>query len=272
MTQTQNEYFGGQVFAGLQEKSDVLWPLLKNDPKYCCHGRIVGLADMESGGMASNLKLMLSLAKLVGAGICDCVPIDEMEELQSSLQASGFSTDRMEVWYSDNSTIDTARDIIASATWPTTDDIAWVDGDTPHTELQKLDEFTQEHGTSLPMGSFLRGVEKPAACAYVKDSDGSVLVTSASAGHFHDAHPNSDMAYWGMLATREDKRGQGAALTLGAQTIVDMHERHGFVRFFTAIKQGNTASESLCAKLGFSRQKAAVLIAIDPSVFPKADG
>lgn len=267
MTQLQNEYFGGPVFARLQEKSDLLWPLLKNDPKYCCHGRIVGLADMKP----DDLGLMLSLAKLIGAGICDYVPVDEVEALQSSLQALGFSTDRMELWMSDDTTIDTARDTVASASWPTTDDITWVDKDTPFAEMQKLDEFTQEHGTSLPMGSFVRGVEKPAACAYVTDSDGEVLVTSASAGHFHESHPNSDMAYWGMLATRQDKRGQGAALTLGAHTIVNIHERHKFGRFFTAIKQGNSASENLCTKLGFSRQKAAILIAIDPSVFPKRD-
>ena len=268
MTHSQNEYFGGPLIKLVQEKCDLLWPLLKDDPRFCFHGRAVGLADMQFG----DLEPLVSLTKLTGAGACDYVPVEEVEKLQSSLEALGLKSDRMEVWRSDGSTIDAAREIIATSRWPVADDLVWVDAHTTGAEMQKLDEFTQEHGTSLPMGSFLRGVEKPAVCAYVCDEDGRVIVTSASVGQYHDSHQNSDMAYWGMLATREDNRGQGAALALGAHAIVAMYERHGLGRFFTAIKDGNTASENLCSKLGFSRKKAAVLIAIDTSVLPASDG
>ena len=71
-----------------------------------------------------------------------------------------------------------------------------------------------------------------------------------------------------MLATREDKRGQGVALLLGAHAIVALHEQHGFSEFFTGIKQGNIASERFCTKLGFVKTDTSVVFAIDTSVLP----
>lgn len=267
MPQIQNEYFGGPFFAPVQAKSDLLWPLLKNDPRYCFHGRAIGLADKH----ATDLEIIVSIAKITGFTLCGFVPSREVEKLQSSLDELGLVTDRMEMWASDQTTIEKAREIIASKQLPASDVISFVKTDTSQAVLRELDRFTQEHGTSLPMESFVRGVQKPAVFAYACGKDGQVFVTSASIGHFHDKHANSDMAYWGMLATREDKRGQGAALILGSHAIVSMHERHGFQRFFTPVKGGNTASENLCLKLGFSKQDSAGLIAIDPNILSKTD-
>jgi hypothetical protein len=234
MAQQRNEYFGGPLFGYVQAKSDLLWPLLKDDPRYCFHGRAVGL----DGGQAVELTLIVSLAKLVGVALCDFVPTSEADKLQLSLEELGFSTDRMEMWTSGQATIKTAREIIASKSLLASDDIAFVTVDTSSSDLKALDEFTQKHGTSLPMESFIRGTQKPAVCVYARESDGQIFVTAASVGHFHDSHARSDMAYWGMLATREDRRGQGAALLMGAHAVVAMHERHGFKRFFTPIKKG----------------------------------
>ena len=70
-----------------------------------------------------------------------------------------------------------------------------------------------------------------------------------------------------MLATREDRRGQGIALLLGALCMLAMNERHGFDKFFTAVKKGNTPSERLCAKLGLKPNDTSAVFAIDPDFF-----
>lgn len=261
-------YFGGAPFDSVQLKSDQLWPSLKGNPNYCFHGRAIGLAE----GSLANLDLLMPIVTSTGVGICDFVPAREAEEMQSRLSEMGFITDRMEMWVSNQSTIETSRGVIATVSLSGTDETAFVNDETSTSELELLDNFTREHGTSLPMESFLRGREKPAVCVYARESDGRVFATSASVGQYHDDHARSDMAYWGMLAKREDKRGQGAALLMGAHAIVAMHDRNGLKRFLTPIKDGNTASERLCSKLGFSRQEFAGLLAIDPSILPKTEG
>ena len=40
---------------------------IKDDPRYCCHGRAVSLSE----GFEENIQLQASLALLQGVGICD---------------------------------------------------------------------------------------------------------------------------------------------------------------------------------------------------------
>jgi RimJ/RimL family protein N-acetyltransferase len=70
-----------------------------------------------------------------------------------------------------------------------------------------------------------------------------------------------------MLATREDWRGQGIALLLGALCMLSMNERHGFDKFFTCVKKGNIPSERLCIKLGLKPDGNSAVFAIDPDFF-----
>jgi hypothetical protein len=48
---------------------------------------------------------------------------------------------------------------------------------------------------------------------------------------------------------------------------VQMHERHGFGAFAAGVRQGNTASEALCAKLAIVPSDYVVLSAIDVVTF-----
>ena len=267
MTDGKQLYFGGPLFESVQLKSDQLWPRLKDNPSYSFHGRAIGLADAS----VENLDLLASLVQSTGVCLCDFIPVSEVKEFQSRLTKMGLVTDRMEMWVSDQTTVEKSREVVETTFLSGADELVFVSDKTSVSELMSLDEFTQEHGTSLPMESFLRGGEQLASCVYARDSNGKVFATAASVGQYHIDHVRSDMAYWGMLATREDKRGQGAALLMGAHAIVTMHDLHGLKRFFTPIKDGNTASERLCSKLGFSRQDFAGLIAIDPSILPNKD-
>ena len=66
----------------------------------------------------------------------------------------------------------------------------------------------------------------------------------------HPASRRATDVFWGMLATREDRRGQRIALLLGAQAIVHMWEKHGARGFMTGVRADNASSQALCNKLG----------------------
>lgn len=53
---------------------------------------------------------------------------------------------------------------------------------------------------------------------------------AASVAQFHPDSAQGKSVWWGMLATRPDRRGAGLSLWLGAQAIVDISDRaiHGF--------------------------------------------
>jgi hypothetical protein len=66
----------------------------------------------------------------------------------------------------------------------------------------------------------------------------------------HPSSPRARDAFWGMLATRDDRRGERIALLLGAQAIIHMWERHGARGFMTGVRADNAPSQALCNKLG----------------------
>ena len=220
-----------------------------------------------SEGFEENIQLQASLALLQGVGICDSVPSWRIEYRRSELEKLGLKVEQMEVFCGGNHTIISARSVVNERNLPEGLELVYIDERTSKSVLQGIDVFTQRHGASLPMGSFLLKPGTRSVCLAALEGDGKVVGTSASGAHFHSSHPRCDEAFWGMLATRKDRRGQGIALLLGALCMLAMNERHGFEKFFTVIKKGNTPSQRLCAKLGMRPNDTSVVFAIDPDFF-----
>ena len=173
----------------------------------------------------------------------------------------------MEIFRGGNHTIISASSVVSTRNLPEDLELIYIDEDTSKSVLQGIDALTQYHGASLPMESLLLkpGTRRVGVAAL--DGDGNVVGTSAAGAHFHRNHARCDEAFWGMLATREDRRGQGIALLLGALCMLAMNERHGFEKFFAAVKKGNIPSEGLCATLGLTPTETSVVFAIDPDFF-----
>ena len=71
-----------------------------------------------------------------------------------------------------------------------------------------------------------------------------------------------------MLATREDQRGRGLSITLGAAVMVEMANRYGYTDFFTGVTPGNTPSEAVCTRMGLFDENTLILSAVDPTLMP----
>ena len=67
MNQGDYAYFGSSDNQRIQRNAEAIWELIKDDPRYCYHGRAVSLSE----GFEENIQLQASLALLQGVGICD---------------------------------------------------------------------------------------------------------------------------------------------------------------------------------------------------------
>jgi GNAT superfamily N-acetyltransferase len=257
------EYFGNSDQQRLQMRADSLWTVLRDIPDYACHGRVVGLAAYSD----NNLERQIALARLQGVAPVDGMPREHLAARRAGLENAGLVTDVYEHWMGSAATFDAAEDILAKRGLPADLCVCAVSADTTTADLQSLDGLTQSCDVLLPMGSFLRGFERPSVFLYAKDPEGRVVGAAAAVAQFHDAHPKNGTVWWGMLSTHADRRGEGIALVLGAMVLREVRQKLGLSGCFTGIRAGNAPSEALCSKLALSRTDCVDLLAINPASF-----
>src|SRR5271169_829168 len=99
-------------------------------------------------------------------------------------------------------------------------------------------------------GSIMRGLARRGICLVATDQNQRPVATASSYMIHHPSSPRATDTFWGMMATREDRRGERIALLLGVEAIIHMWERHGARGFMTGVKADNAPSQALCNKLG----------------------
>ena len=257
------ELFGNNEQRAMMKRGAALRQITKNDPRFSYYGRNVALTEYSSDAV----ELVSHLSLIQGASSCLYVQVDRSEEFKSAIDNLGFMTDQFELWQGGDTALAASENIVKKRKLPSDLEVVDIGPDTPGEIMAGLNEVTESCGVLLPLGSVMRGLDAPSVCKLAMDSDG-VPVASAAAVAFN--HPNGAHCkdvWWGMLATREDRRGEGIAIIMGAMAMLFMHQHHGFSNFTTGIRQGNEASERLCQKLGFSSGKYQLIAALDPKQF-----
>lgn len=263
MGTSEPEFHGSPDQQAVLRKASALWSLVRDDPRFGTHGRAVGISFDGPG----QLDDQVSLARLQGISACENVPSDTVENWVSRLNAAGLKTDQFENWASGADALKAARAIMETRKVPDDLELVYVDSQTPPADMVALDRLTQSCGVLLPSGAFMRGQQRPAVCVFLRDKQGVPVCTSAAVHMFHPDHPRGAQSWWGMLATSPDRRGEGLALTLGAQSMLAMNNRFGTTQFFTGIRKGNIPSQKLCSRLRLAPSGHWAVIAIDPTAF-----
>lgn len=265
MANRHAEYFGTPDQHRRQQRASWLWNLVGHLPDYTCHGRVVGLAAFCD----SNLQQQMSLAHLQGVAPVDGMPRTRLAARCAALEAAGFTTDVYDHWEGLIATFNAAAKL-SKRGLPTDLVVHAIGPETPSADLTELDHLTQSCDVLLPMGSFLRGNERPSVFLFAKERAGRVVGAAGAVAQFHPAHSKADTVWWGMLSTRADRRGAGIALVLGALVLRDIQDKFGYSRCFTGIRAGNLGSERLCTKLALARTDTVDLLAISPQAFRDA--
>ena len=259
MTQTV-ETFGPPYAQALQARVWVNCQNLRDDAAIVTHGRALGLASPE----VAPLSRQVGLAREMGAAACEHVPEADVAARFAALENEGLKTDSFVDWGSSSETLPLARARLAARPFAEDLTLGIVGPDTPTEIMAGLDAVTQACEVMLPLGPFMRGLERPAVCAYVAEPSGRIVGASASVEMYHPASNWPGLCWWGMLSTHPNRRGEGIASRLGAVVLDVMNRRHGMTEFFTGIRTGNTPSETLCTQLGFGPTPYHVVLAIDP--------
>jgi GNAT superfamily N-acetyltransferase len=254
------ETFGPPPSQALQARVWAKWQDLRDDPAIVTHGRALGLASPE----VAPLSRQVAMAREMGAAACEHVHEADVAARFAALEVEGLKTDSFVGWRSSAETLTLARARLAARPFAEDLTLGFVGPDTPHEIMAGLDAVTQACDVLLPLGPFLRGLERPAVCAYVAEPSGRIVGASASVEMFHSASSWPGLCWWGMLSTYSERRGEGIASRLGAMVLDEMNRRHGMTEFFTGIRIDNAPSEALCTQLGFARTPYHVVIAFDP--------
>lgn len=241
-----DEVFGSPEQQALARRSASLWSLLRADPRFAWYGRLVALSD--SGN--DPAEVLGALARVQGAAVAYFQAARNAGTLIAELEAQGFATDRHEQYWGGESALVASRAVLASHALPADLTVHAIDAATPRQAVAAVAELWLSCGVMPVPGTVMRGNGPAGICLVALDRHARPVAAASSYLMHGSGSPHATDAFWGMLATREDRRGEGVALRLGAQAIVHMWERHGARGFMTGVKAGNASSQAVCRKLG----------------------
>jgi hypothetical protein len=258
-------FYGTDEQQAFLRRGQDVFVLLRDESWVTYYGRGVGVIapDEDKGDRA------LALARLQGVSHYAFVPEAEVAGTVAGLDALGFRTNLYRRWVGRCSVLDAARRVIAEHPLPSDVRILAIDHDSPEDMLEKLARVALAAGVLPPAGRAMRGLARPSLTMLALNDAGDPLSCAGASAFAHSDHPKwGGMAWWGMLATAPERRGQRLALILGAHVLVAMHETFGFEEFFTGVEPGNGPSEALCARMGLAPDAFITITIVDPRALP----
>jgi hypothetical protein len=242
---TDDEFFGSPDRIALARRSANLWLLLRDNPRYAYYGRLVALSDPGQ----DTADILSVMAKLQGAAVCYFYPADAAQGLFAQLEERGLATDRHEHFWGGEAALAASRRVLDALALPADLSMSAIDASTPRELVGDVAALCQSCDVMPVPGSFMRGQARKGICLVATDRNQRPVATASSYMIHHPSSPRATDAFWGMLATREDRRGERIALLLGAAAIIHMWERHGARGFMTGVRADNAPSQALCSKL-----------------------
>ena len=262
----EGDFFGEPHRIAVSRRSAHLWRLLSDDPRYSYYGRLVTLA--EPGPDAADV--LCALARLQGAAASYYYPAARAADLFAELEARGLKTDHHELLRGSDQAFAAASEIERNQALPLDLSVRAIDADTPYELLAAVAALCLSCDVMPVPGAVMRGQVRKGVCLAAIDGSGRVVATASSYLNHHSASSHATDAFWGMLATRHDRRGEKIALLLGAKAIVHMWQTHGARGFVTGVRADNASSQAVCNKLGFRSTDWILAECMDKELFGAA--
>jgi len=257
------EFFGSTDQVTLMQRAWTLWALLHDDPCYSFYGRMISLSDPGDDAVDR----ICALARLQGATSCQYLPACDAEHFCAELKARGMHAYRYEQLLGSEDALAASHRMLENHALPEDITVTTVGANTSRDRVADLAQLSLTCGVMPVSGSAMRGQSRTGVCLLATDSAGEAVATASSYLSNHPAGPHGRDAFWGMLATREDRRGQRIALVLGARAIVSMWETWGARAFTTSVSADNTSSVAVCNRLGLTESVLVCIGCTDPDKF-----
>ncbi len=194
-------------------------------------------------------------------------PAKDAENLFGQLEERSLTTDRHEHYWGGEAALEASRRVLKSFALPADLSISVIDAATPGALVREVAALCQSCDVMPVPGSIMRGQAINGVCIIAIDQEGRPVATASSYMIHQSSSRRAKDAFWGMLATTANRRGEKIALLLGAQAIIHMWERHGARGFMTGVRANNASSQTLCKKLGVDATDWIYASCIDKMIF-----
>ncbi|MEE4212227.1 MAG: GNAT family protein [Parvularcula sp.] len=259
----QPRFFGSDVQKRMQRIANELSPLLKAQPEYGTEGRMWGVDAPEVG----DVNKVAALARLQGATVNHYVPKTREGQFAAEYAERGFLNDRWDQFMGKHDCVAVCSDYLADFKLPSQYELHQIGPESPTRLLDALEETAAACGVLPPMTPVLFGEVCNAGYFCLEAPDGGVAACAGACLRNHSESHFGKTSWWGMLATRDQDRGQSLSLYLGALAIRYMHENFGVKEFYTGVRSDNHVSRHVCQKLGVHDSEYACLAILDPASF-----
>lgn len=256
------ELFGSPSQISMMERGRALWALVCNDPAYSFFGRSVALCGLTDDAF----ERIAALARLQGGTACHYFPKTELEAMSRELQEVGLDVSYQSHLRGTEAAYTASKALISDMTLPADITLGVVDMATPGEIVKDIAEVLLACGVMPVPGDAMRGHVRDGLCLAALDGAGTVVATASAYMNNHPEGTRATDAFWGMLATREDRRGERIGLYLGALAIVQMWENHGARAFNIGITDGSNPCRAVCTKLGIAPTDWVFLACTDPEL------
>ena len=257
-----SDYFGSATQQALLMRGRQMFDLTRDDPATSYYGRTVGLASPD----VAPFEKLVALTRLQGYSSYLRVDADHLSGVMDRLRAAGLTPGAYDRWEGGATAIH-ASQRLARAPLPKDLTLVWIRRDTPASVLASFGTTALDCGVLPPSLAVLTGDIKPGCALVALDPMGEVVSMAAAASILHSDCPGQHhTCWWGMLATRNDRRGAGLSMILGAQVLLEMNRRYGFTHFFTGVAGGNAASAAVCQRMGLERSTDHIVTATDTAL------
>ncbi len=265
--QFDDEYFGSEAQNLLMRRGRDLYQLVRADARLAFHGRSIILLGDRGGETAP---LMARIARLCGASAIHFYPSEKTGALKAELTGLGQNAAHWEFCTGGLEAYETCKAILADVPLPGDLRLVRLSADSPAALVRATAELSMDCGVMPLPGRQMRGLANPGLCLVAVDASGAPVATGSSYRYTHPDSDYRDHAFWGVLATRPDRRGQKLAMILGAHAIVRMWEEFGMRGFTTGIKADNPASLAVCARQGVRPSGQTFIACTNPEHFGDA--
>lgn len=258
---------GSDAQVAMVRRAQALHALLHDDPRFCFQARTVSLVGLD----AQAVDTTIALARLQGYSSVQFAPRQEGASIAAAFRAAGLSPVTWDQYWGRDSALEASRTFLDGFDAPAGLTLHKATPRTDDATIRAICELSLAQGVVPPPGSAMRGAAGPrGAFFYVADRNGAVAAVGGGFMSYHPDSPRADEAFWGMLATAPEWRGQRLACWVGARAVQALHDRYGARGFSSGVKPDNPASQAMCSRLGITRSEFIYAGAVDPVLMGSA--
>ena len=253
--------YGSHEQKTVLRRAAALHGLLAHDPRFSYQGRTVS----HAGDAPDAAETTINLIQLQGYSSVQFISPARSAQIADTFRSAGLSPVEWNQFWGRDAALKASQSFLDDFTPPAGVTLNAVSADTPDETIRAICAASVAAGVLPLPGSVMRGAGPRGVFLYAQTNVGDVV---AVGGGYMAYHPDSafhDEAFWGMLATADEWRGQRLACWVGAGAVLALAEQHGARGFSSGVKSNNPASQAMCARLGITASEYVYCGATDPT-------